>query len=321
MSDGSLFNFNLSDTSPNRLCQGSSLGALISRLVNELDKVTRHWTVPDCASLKCTGLLVVFCKKRNMAKRPSHSKQKTQAAQANDAAETETEQMGKRGQNAMPKKSGKIKGKRTRQNTVITAKNSEVEERDVSEDELLAFADKKTLDEDDDDTGDENEQQEQNTGGEGNDDDNAESGSEEESDEEFAQELGYASEDSEPASELLKESSSESEEDDNQNHGEEDEEDEDDLSFEDKEGESEDDADSKRQNSSLNQGPIVARGHEGEGYTQKQLDEHVDNLSSDDEAPKNTIKNVPKEWYNDYDHIGKCMNFGFRFWGNGHREL
>eukprot|EP01138_Halocafeteria_seosinensis_P013248 gb/GECG01013530.1/.p1 GENE.gb/GECG01013530.1/~~gb/GECG01013530.1/.p1 ORF type:complete len:902 (+),score=145.49 gb/GECG01013530.1/:1-2706(+) len=50
--------------------------------------------------------------------------------------------------------------------------------------------------------------------------------------------------------------------------------------------------------------PIVAYGHEGEGYTRTQMEEHVDNLSSDDEAPVNTIKNVPKEWYNDYDHIG-----------------
>jgi BOP1NT (NUC169) domain len=31
---------------------------------------------------------------------------------------------------------------------------------------------------------------------------------------------------------------------------------------------------------------------------------HVDDLSSDDEAPKNTIGNLPLEWYNDYDHIG-----------------
>lgn len=31
---------------------------------------------------------------------------------------------------------------------------------------------------------------------------------------------------------------------------------------------------------------------------------HTDDLSSDDEAPKNTIGNVPLEWYADYDHIG-----------------
>jgi len=31
---------------------------------------------------------------------------------------------------------------------------------------------------------------------------------------------------------------------------------------------------------------------------------HVDDLSSDDEAPRNTIGDVPVEWYKDYDHIG-----------------
>jgi hypothetical protein len=31
---------------------------------------------------------------------------------------------------------------------------------------------------------------------------------------------------------------------------------------------------------------------------------HTDDLSSDDEAPRNTIGNVPLEWYKDYEHIG-----------------
>lgn len=31
---------------------------------------------------------------------------------------------------------------------------------------------------------------------------------------------------------------------------------------------------------------------------------HTDDLSSDDELPKNTIGNVPLKWYDEYDHIG-----------------
>lgn len=39
--------------------------------------------------------------------------------------------------------------------------------------------------------------------------------------------------------------------------------------------------------------------------TKESLHLHTDDLSSDDEAPKNTIgKNIPLEWYNDYNHIG-----------------
>ena len=40
------------------------------------------------------------------------------------------------------------------------------------------------------------------------------------------------------------------------------------------------------------------------GILQKAIDMHTDDLSSDDEAPQNTIGRVPLHWYDDYDHIG-----------------
>jgi len=48
---------------------------------------------------------------------------------------------------------------------------------------------------------------------------------------------------------------------------------------------------------------ISLRGVEGLAPTEELL-AHVDDLSSDDEAPKNTIGNVPLQWYSEYDHIG-----------------
>lgn len=41
-----------------------------------------------------------------------------------------------------------------------------------------------------------------------------------------------------------------------------------------------------------------------EPVAEKTIQMHTDDLSSDDEAPKNTVGNVPREWYADYDHIG-----------------
>ena len=35
---------------------------------------------------------------------------------------------------------------------------------------------------------------------------------------------------------------------------------------------------------------------------------HADDLSSDDEKPKNTIGNVPLKWYAEYDHIGYTVD-------------
>ncbi len=40
------------------------------------------------------------------------------------------------------------------------------------------------------------------------------------------------------------------------------------------------------------------------GMPEEALRLHTDDLSSDDESPRNTIGNVPQEWYKDYDHIG-----------------
>jgi hypothetical protein len=48
----------------------------------------------------------------------------------------------------------------------------------------------------------------------------------------------------------------------------------------------------------------VARGVFVGKETEDVLQQHADDLSSDDEIPKNTIGNVPIEWYKDYDHIG-----------------
>lgn len=43
---------------------------------------------------------------------------------------------------------------------------------------------------------------------------------------------------------------------------------------------------------------------EGVSTSAEALRIHADDLSSDDELPKNTIGNVPLKWYADYDHIG-----------------
>lgn len=53
--------------------------------------------------------------------------------------------------------------------------------------------------------------------------------------------------------------------------------------------------------------PVGSREHAARGAASKEaLLAHVDDLSSDDEAPRNTVGNVPLEWYAraGYDHIG-----------------
>jgi hypothetical protein len=42
----------------------------------------------------------------------------------------------------------------------------------------------------------------------------------------------------------------------------------------------------------------------GTEVTSDALRMHADDLSSDDEVPKNTVGNIPMNWYAEYDHIG-----------------
>lgn len=56
------------------------------------------------------------------------------------------------------------------------------------------------------------------------------------------------------------------------------------------------------------QEPIARVGHSEGGATAAQLKMHTDDLESDDEAPGNTIGNVPLHWYDGYDHIGYTVD-------------